>query len=128
MFTKTYGVLYEQNSAVFTSLFRDLHRFYRGADLSLPDALERFFATLLQRIFVLLNTHYTFDSNYLQCVTRHAEEMKPFGDVPQKLAVHLKRAFVAARTFLQGMVVGAEVVDAVMKVRCRAILCHFVVI
>jgi len=52
----------------------------------------------------------------LQCIGRSADGLHPFEDVPQKLAVHLKRAFIAARTFLQSLVVGTDVITAVMKV------------
>jgi len=66
MFTKTYGVLYQQNARVFADLFRDLHLFYRGSNLNLHEVLDGFFATLLQRMFVLLNAHYTFNDEYIQ--------------------------------------------------------------
>lgn len=116
MFVRTYGLLYQQNSHVFTDLFEDLRKYYKGSDINLLDALDNFFSTLMQKMFQLLNSQYTFDDDYLQCVTEHMDELKPFGDVPQKLSIQVKRAFVAARTFVQGLAIGRDVVLAMSKV------------
>lgn len=40
---------------------------------------------------------------YLGCVSEHMNELMPFGDVPQKLSLPLKRSFVAARTYAQSL-------------------------
>lgn len=37
------------------------------------------------------------------------KELKPFGDVPDKLSVQIKRSFVATRTFAQALNSAAEV-------------------
>ena len=117
MFVRTYGLLYQQNSHVFTDLFVDLRKYYKGSDINLLDALDSFFSTLMQKMFELLNSQYSFDEQYLECVTEHMDELKPFGDVPQKLSIQVKRAFVAARTFVQGLAIGRDVVLALSKVR-----------
>lgn len=116
MFVRTYGLLYQQNSAVFTDLFRDLKGYYKGHDINLLDALDNFFSTLMQKMFQLMNAQYTFTQEYLQCVTERMDDLKPFGDVPQKLSMQVKRAFVAARTFVQGLAIGRDVILAVSKV------------
>jgi hypothetical protein len=82
MFLRTYGLLYQQNSHVFTDLFKDLKRYYRGGSINLTDALDNFFSTLLQKMFQLLNAQYYLDELYLSCVSDAMEELKPFGDVP----------------------------------------------
>lgn len=43
-------------------------------------------------------------------------ELKPFGDVPDKLSVQIKRSFVATRTYAQVLAAGAEVVKKAMNV------------
>ncbi len=116
MFVRTYGLLYQQNSHIFTDLFKDLRDYYKGRDVNLIDALDLFFTTLLQRMFELLNAQYTFDDQYLECVSEHMDDLKPFGDVPQKLSIEVRRAFIAARTFVQGLSIGRDVVIAVSKV------------
>lgn len=43
-------------------------------------------------------------------------ELKPFGDVPDKLSVQIKRSFVATRTYAQVLATGAEVLKKAMNV------------
>lgn len=116
MFVKTYGLLYQQNSYVFTNLFGDLRSYYKGSDINLLEALDHFFMILLQKMFALLNSQYSFDEKYLNCVTKHMGDLKPFGDVPQKLSIQVKRALIAARTFVQGLAIGRDVVLAISEV------------
>ena len=116
MFVRTYGLLYRQNSYIFTDLFEELRAYYKGGDINLLDVLDNFFTTLLEKMFILLHAAYQFDDAYLECITDHMGELKPFGDVPQKLSLQVKRAFIAARTFVQGLAVGRDVVLAVSKV------------
>jgi hypothetical protein len=120
MFVRTYGLLYEQNAAIFTTLFTNLRSYYRGADLDVSDAMDSFFANLALKMFVLLNTQYAIDERYMQCVRTSIDGLAPFGDVPQQLAVQVKRAFVAARTFHQGLAIGRDVVAAVSKIEPTA--------
>lgn len=51
------------------------------------------------------------------CVGEHMKELKPFGDVPHKLSIQLKRSFVATRTFSQALTVASDVVTNMVKVR-----------
>lgn len=125
MFVKTYGLLYQQNSHIFTQLFDDLRGYYKGQDKNLVEVMENFFSKLLQRMFELINSTYQFDDDYLGCVTERMNDLKPFGDVPQKLSLHVKRSFIAARTFVQGLAVGRDVVTTVMEVRSLLFACVF---
>jgi Glypican len=45
------------------------------------------------------------------------KELKPFGDVPDKLSVQVKRSFVATRTFVQALSAAAEVARNMMQIR-----------
>ena len=62
MFKKTYGILYERNSDVFTDFFKDLELYYENGNLDLEEALRKFFSHLYQRMFTVLNAQYQFDS------------------------------------------------------------------
>lgn len=53
---------------------------------------------------------------YLICVNTHMKDLKPFGDVPKKLSVQVKRSFVATRTFTQALNVGRDVVSKMQSV------------
>lgn len=116
MFVRTYGLLYQQNAHVFATLFNDLRQYYRGSDLNLIDVVDGFFTTLLQKLFVLLHQQSTFDDAYLRCMSENMDQLKPFGMIPQRLGVQVKRTFVAARTFVQALAAGRDVVFEVSKV------------
>ncbi|XP_047366868.1 glypican-6 isoform X2 [Vespa velutina] len=109
MFKKTYGILYEQNAYVFTDLFKELENYYAKGTVNLDDTMDNFFNTLYQKMFTVLNSQYKFDDKYLECVGDHMKEMRPFGDVPQKLSVQIKRSFVSTRAFSQALTVAADV-------------------
>ncbi|XP_046338273.1 glypican-6-like [Haliotis rufescens] len=116
MFVKTYGLLYQQNAHIFTDLFDDLRGYYKGKDKNLKDVMDNFFSRLLQKMFELINTQYAFDEEYMACVTDRMDELKPFGDVPAKLSIQVRRAFIAARTFVQGLAIGRDVIMNVMEI------------
>lgn len=117
MFIRTYGKPYMQNAEVFQSLFADMKRYYTGGNVNLEEMLNDFWTHLLERMFQLLNSQFVITEDYLECISKYMEELKPFGDFPKKLKSQVTRAFVAARTFVQGLVVGREVANRVSKVR-----------
>jgi hypothetical protein len=61
MFKKTYGIIYEQNSYVFTDLFEELERYYAKGRVDLAEAMDNFFNTLYQKMFTVLNAQYSFN-------------------------------------------------------------------
>lgn len=61
MFTRTYGVIYQQNSYVFSDLFNELENYYSRGRVDLLDVMDKFFNTLYQKMFKVLNSQYSFD-------------------------------------------------------------------
>ncbi|XP_026868811.1 glypican-4 [Electrophorus electricus] len=118
MFVRTYGMMYVKNAELFKHLFYNLRRYYTsGATAVHLDAvLADFWAELLERMFRLVNVQYEFSDSYMECVSRHTEQLKPFGDVPRKLRLQLTRAFVAARTFTLGLALIPDVASKVSAV------------
>uniref|UniRef100_A0A3P8RYK6 Glypican 2 n=1 Tax=Amphiprion percula TaxID=161767 RepID=A0A3P8RYK6_AMPPE len=115
MFTKTYGRLFTQNAHVFQELFVELRRYYSGGSVSLTEVLSDFWSRLVERVFSLVNPQYQFSEDYLECVSKHAEQLQPFGDVPRKLRVQVSRAFIAARALSQGLATGRDIVNKATK-------------
>ncbi|KAK7137450.1 hypothetical protein R3I94_013179 [Phoxinus phoxinus] len=111
MFTLTYGHLYTQNAHMFQQLFTDLRRYYTGSTVSLSEVLADFWAGLVERMFPLINPQYQFSEEYLECVSKHAEQLQPFGDLPQKLHTQVSRALTAARALVQGLAAGRDIVN-----------------
>ncbi|XP_004073690.1 glypican-6 [Oryzias latipes] len=118
MFLRTYGKMYEQNSELFGNFFASLTRYYidGSAKVDLDAMLTDFWADLLERMFRLVNVQFEFSDAYMECVSRNTDELQPFGDVPRKLRIQLKRAFIAARTFVRGLKLMPEVFNKVSTV------------
>lgn len=116
MFIRTYGQLYQQNTQLFLDLFRDLRSYYQRTDVNIADVLDYFFSQLMQRIFRLLNDERLFSEGFFNCIGEHMNELKPFGDIPLKLYMQLKRSFTAARVFVEGLATGRDVILAMSKV------------
>lgn len=118
MFVRTYGMMYVQNAELFKNFFESLRRYYSAGSsaVNLDSMLSDFWADLLERMFRLVNVQYEFTESYMECVSRHTEQLQPFGDVPRKVRIHLSRAFVAARTFVRGLALMPEVVNKVSTV------------
>lgn len=57
--------------------------------MSLSEVLSDFWSRLVERVFSLVNPQYQFSDDYLECVSKHAEQLLPFGDVPRKLRVQV---------------------------------------
>ena len=65
MFKKTYGELYMQESHIFAELFRQLQQYYSsGRDLDIIKVFDKFFKTLMQKMFSLLNAQYSFNNKF----------------------------------------------------------------
>ncbi|XP_014246357.1 glypican-6 [Cimex lectularius] len=120
MFKRTYGIIYEQNSYVFTDLFIELEKYYARGQVDLTETMDNFFSTLYQKMFTVLNAQYHFDNKYLECVTDKMRELKPFGDVPSKLTNQLKRSFVATRTFVQSLTLAGNIVNNIQNLAMTA--------
>ena len=60
-----------------------------GGTVSVEEVLTEFWSRLLERLFSLVNPQYQFSEDYLKCVSKHAEQLKPFGDVPRNLRIQV---------------------------------------
>lgn len=69
--------------------------------------------------------------DYLECVSKQIETLRPFGETPRVMKMIVTRTFVAARSFVQGLVVSGEVVRKVSQVKpllpnSTGFLSHFI--
>ncbi|XP_053601868.1 glypican-6 [Plodia interpunctella] len=110
MFKRTYGIIYEQHSYVFQDLFNQLEKYYTKGDTNFEQMMDKFFSILYEKMFAVLNAQYSLDDKYLKCVSSNMRDIQPFEDVPHKLSLQLRRAFVATRTFHKSLQGGADVV------------------
>lgn len=61
MFKQTYGVIYEQNSYVFSELFVMLEGYFLRGKLDLNEMMDKFFNQLYQKMFTVINRQYDFN-------------------------------------------------------------------
>ncbi|XP_006875282.1 PREDICTED: glypican-1 [Chrysochloris asiatica] len=115
-FPAAFGDLYTQNTKAFRDLYAELRLYYRGANLHLEETLAEFWARLLERLFRQLHPQLLLPEDYLDCLGKQAEALRPFGDAPRELRLRATRAFVAARAFVQGLGVTSDVVRKVAQV------------
>uniref|UniRef100_A0A8I3WBP0 Glypican-1 n=1 Tax=Callithrix jacchus TaxID=9483 RepID=A0A8I3WBP0_CALJA len=115
-FPGAFGELYAQNARAFRDLYSELRLYYRGANLHLEETLAEFWARLLERLFKQLHPQLLLPDDYLDCLGKQAEALRPFGEAPRELRLRATRAFVAARSFVQGLGVASDVVRKVAQV------------
>ncbi|XP_075941791.1 glypican-1-like [Anarhichas minor] len=111
------GPLYSQNTRLYGDLYTDLRQYYRGSALNLDETLSEFWSRLLERTFkISVPTDVSLSEDYLECVAKQQETLRPFGDIPRDTKAKLIRAFVTARSFVLGLIVSGEVVRKVSQV------------
>lgn len=115
-FPGAFGELYTQNAQAFGDLYTELRLYYHGANLHLEETLAEFWARLLEHLFRQLHPQLPLPDDYLDCLGKQAETLRPFGDAPRELRLRAPRAFVAARAFIQGLGVASDVVRKVAQV------------
>ncbi|XP_056911984.1 glypican-1b [Takifugu flavidus] len=115
--SSAWGILYVQNAQVFSDLYADLRRYYRGSNVNLEEVLNEFWVRLLEKLLHHTNKQSLAGEDYLECVSKQMETLRPFGDHPRTIKVSVTRAVLAARSFVQGLAVSGEVVRKVSQVR-----------
>ncbi|XP_049629178.1 glypican-1 [Suncus etruscus] len=115
-FPGSFGELDAQSARAFRDLYAELRRYCRGAGLHLEETLAEFWARLLERLLRLLHPRLLLPDDYLDCLGKQAEPLRPFGDAPRQLRLRATRTLVAARAFLQGLGVAGDVVRKVVQV------------
>ncbi|RWS29106.1 glypican-6-like protein [Leptotrombidium deliense] len=115
-FVKTYGKLYTQHAYIFIKMLTDLERYYSQGGVDLSKVFDVFFRKLYRKMFQVMHLQYTLNEQYLRCVDENMDVVKPFGEVPKKLTIEVKRSLVATRTFTQALSNAADVVKIVMEI------------
>lgn len=63
-----------------------------------------------------LVSQVNLSEDYLECVAKQQATLRPFGDIPRDMRTKVIRAFVTARSFVQGLIVSGDVVRKVSQV------------
>ncbi|KAL4635940.1 glypican-1-like [Arapaima gigas] len=102
---------------VFQGLYTELRGYYRGSGVNLEEALNEFWAQLLERLLRASDPPLNMGEDFLECANKQAEVLQPFGDAPRELKPKVIRTFVVARSLSQGLFVSVEVVRKVSQVQ-----------
>lgn len=62
--------------------------------------------------------------DYLECVSKQIDTLRPFGDTPRQMKMKVTRTLVAARSFVQGLVTAGEAVRRVSQVKLFLLIFH----
>lgn len=108
MFKETYTSHYDNNKKVFMDLFVELDRYYDGRNSDLKQVVNGFFQKVMIKMLEIF-TSKNYAPSFVECVTKHMDELKLFGDIPEQLKTQVSRAFVVARTFAQALEIGKDV-------------------
>ncbi|KAM8952321.1 glypican-1 [Pelodytes ibericus] len=114
-FPNIYGDLYIQNERRFRDLYTELRRYYRGSGISLEESLNDFWSRLLEILFKAQNPQLLITDEYVDCLKQN-DQLKQFGDIPREVKLKATRAFIAARSFVQGLSAAADIVRKVTQV------------
>ena len=123
-FRETYGTLYVQNREIFDLYFTALEDFFRSGHVDVAVKTQEFFQTIFQKMFMAMNPQYEYSEQYQKCIKAQMNTVKPFGDVPEKLASSLKRSLVATRILHKSVQSAFEIVNQ-MSMVSHIFFCKF---
>uniref|UniRef100_A0A1I8IZY5 Glypican-6 n=1 Tax=Macrostomum lignano TaxID=282301 RepID=A0A1I8IZY5_9PLAT len=109
-FKSIYGYSYIENKQPFLQFFEGLRAYLSGGPDTVAGVAKALFESISSRVYVLVMTNYDIDEAYLTCVRSRLDQLKPLGNMPERISQELIRAFVPARRFLAGL---AALQDAV---------------
>ncbi|KAI6192389.1 Dally-like protein [Aphelenchoides bicaudatus] len=97
MFTQTYGPFYAQNTKIFTDFFDELDEQFAVEQTQSSSGVKNALATLFRKIFItefsLMNPLRKVGDTERYCMSRIQTQIRPFGNLPAKVASQLDRAF-----------------------------------
>ncbi|CAL1281084.1 unnamed protein product [Larinioides sclopetarius] len=113
LFLDVYQSIEAQSRVPLGQLFADLLAYMSGKDVDLEERVNSFFDS-----FFPVAYHHSVNSNqkdfsetFKECLRDAQVEIRPFGDLSEKIASQISRSFEAARTFLEALQLGLEVIN-----------------
>ncbi|XP_006823944.1 glypican-5-like, partial [Saccoglossus kowalevskii] len=96
-----------------SDLYMDLASYVQGKEVDVTDSVSSFFDKLFPMVYVhYVNTRQVgMPEDYRECLMQSQQEIKPFGEIPHRLALHLQKSLQAARVFIQALNLGIEVIN-----------------
>ncbi|GIY22778.1 glypican-5 [Caerostris extrusa] len=113
LFLDVYQSIEAQARVPLGQVYADLLAYMSGKDVDLEERVNSFFDTLFPVAYhhaVNMNQK-DFSESFKECLRDGRVEVRPFGDLSDKIGAQVTRSFEAARTFLEALQLGLEVIN-----------------
>lgn len=114
LFSEVYKKMDSVARLPVSQLYSDLSSYISGQSIELESRVTAFFDSLFPLVY-----HHSinpklkdFSEDYKECLRETQQEIKPFGDIADRVSLHVTRSFSVARTLLEALQVGIEVISA----------------
>ncbi len=118
LYTRTYQDKYTNHKAIFRHLFTKLAEYINGTEqMDLKQLVDSWFSMLYQKVYMISNENSVYDASYQHCILESAEMIRPFGDIPRKIGVQIKKSFLASKVIVEALNTGKKVIDALLSMK-----------
>lgn len=112
LFAEVYKALESEARIPLSQLFADLLAYLSGQPVDLEERVNSFFDSLFPLAYRhSLNSNQELSVAFKECLRDGQAEIRPFSDLPEKIALQISRSFETARTFLQALNLAVEVIN-----------------
>ncbi|XP_070537710.1 glypican-5-like [Ptychodera flava] len=101
-----------QADPIISKFFTNLASYVEGKEVDIPSTVMTFFDELFPLVYVIeIHSQSNLPMDYRECLSQATQDVNPFGETPQKIAVHIQKSLQAARVFIQALNLGIEVIN-----------------
>lgn len=113
LFCNAYRNMAAEATTRVQEFFTDVALFVFGTDISTEEFVNRFFDTLFPVVYNhMVNPHLTdVTLEYAQCLQMARRDIRPFGNIPNKVIGQMGRSLLPSWNFLQALNLGTEVIN-----------------
>lgn len=122
VYKKMDGVAREPVSRLYSQLASHISSSDNSLSNPLDDSVRDFFNSLFPLVY-----HHSinpklrdFSDDYKECLRETQTEIRPFGDIAERLAQQIRRSFSVARAVLDALSVGVEVIEQTTAMHFRS--------
>lgn len=112
LFAQIYHHIEPEVQLAWTKFYSNLTDFLRGKNIDIEAQVAKFFISLFPYAYRHgINSNLEVSEKFVTCLRQVQSNVKPFGEIPKYLAFQLSRSFQDARTLLQALNLGLEVIN-----------------
>ncbi|XP_032297934.1 glypican-5 isoform X7 [Coturnix japonica] len=113
LFCNAYRNMAAEAATRVQEFFTDIALYIFGTDISTKECVNRFFDNLFPVVYNhMINPGLTdVTLEYAECLQMVRRDIRPFGDIPEKVIRQMGRSLLPSRNFLQALNLGIEVIN-----------------